>query len=322
VRRVALALVAVIALAAPGSAGAHLRSSRVAVDYRATVAPPPAGVGARVYEADLAVGLTARPGHTVIVLGYLGEPFLRLGRDGVFANDASPTAAGSGLVSRLRPGRTHWTLHSRRPTAIWHDTRVRRARHWSIPLVVDGRRTALRGTLVHVAAPSAVPWVAVGLVFALLTAAFLVRRPQLLLRTVAAWVGMVAALAILVTAIGLSASSTASTGTWIESGNEGVLALVGLGFMLRGSRDARALAGGLVGMLAVAAATTRLPVLLHGIVLSALPGQLARAVVVLALSAGAAAAILGVVVFFDVIEHYDERLELGGSIETGRSNSR
>jgi hypothetical protein len=47
-------------------------------------------------------------------------------------------------------------------------------------------------------------------------------------------------------------------------------------------------------------------VLLHGIVHSALPGQAARLGVALALAAGAAAAILGVVVFFDVLEHYEE----------------
>jgi len=45
-------------------------------------------------------------------------------------------------------------------------------------------------------------------------------------------------------------------------------------------------------------------------VLSALPGQAARLAVVLAISAGAAAATLGVVVFFDVIERYEEPPEL------------
>ena len=164
------------------------------------------------------------------------------------------------------------------------------------------------------------PWLAIGLAFAFLTAALLVRRRPGPLRTATIWLGAVAAAATLVTAVGLAAASTASEGTWVESANEIVLALVGLGFLLRGSRDSRALAGGLVGMLAVAAGATSVPVLLHGIVLSALSGQLARTAVVIALSAGAAAAILGVVVFFDVLEHYDEPLT-GGLIDTGRSNS-
>jgi hypothetical protein len=47
-------------------------------------------------------------------------------------------------------------------------------------------------------------------------------------------------------------------------------------------------------------------VFLHGIVLSALPGELARLSVAIAIGAGAAAAILGLVVFFDVLEHYEE----------------
>ncbi len=324
-RRVALALVAGVALAVPGPAAAHLRTSRVAVDYRAAVAslraPVAGAVRARIYPADLAIGLTALGGHRVIVLGYLGEPFLRLGSSGVYVNEASATAAGTGLV-RLHPGATHWVLRESKPAAIWHDARVRHAvqGRWSIPLVVDGRQARLDGTIRRVGRPSVVPWLAIGLAFELLTAAFLVRRRQSLLRTATIWLGAVAALATLVTAIGLAAASTASEGTWVESGNEIVLALVALGFLLRGSRDSRALAGGLVGLLAVAAGATRLPVLLHGIVLSALPGQLARTVVVLALSAGAAAAILGVVVFFDVLERYDEPLT-GGLIDTGRSNS-
>ena len=44
----------------------------------------------------------------------------------------------------------------------------------------------------------------------------------------------------------------------------------------------------------------------HGLVLSALPGELARLAVAVAIGSGAAAAILGVVVFFDVLEHYEE----------------
>ena len=46
--------------------------------------------------------------------------------------------------------------------------------------------------------------------------------------------------------------------------------------------------------------------LLHGIVLSALPGDIARAAVVLGISAGAAAVICGLVVFVDVLAHYEE----------------
>jgi hypothetical protein len=310
-------LVAGLALAAPGTAGAHLRTSRAAVDYRATVSqlgPPLAGaVAVRVYRADLALGLTALGGHRVVVLGYLGEPFLRLGSSGVSVNAASPTAAGARLTPpHRRSGHPVWRLRSRRPSVIWHDARVRglpsgvTARRWAVPLLVDGRRTRLEGTIQRVDAPSAWPWLALGALFAAVTGALLALRPQQLLRTACAGLGAVAAAATLTSAIGFALASTASEGTWIEGANEAVFALVGAAFIVRGSRDAKAFAGGLLGLLGLAAGLTKLPVLLHGIVLSALPGELARLAVVLAIGAGAAAAILGVVVFFDVLEHYEE----------------
>ena len=81
---------------------------------------------------------------------------------------------------------------------------------------------------------------------------------------------------------------------------------MGAVFLVRGSSNAKALAGGFLGLLGLAAGLTKLPVLLHGIALSALPGGLARLAVATAIAAGAAAATLGIVVFFDVLEHYEE----------------
>jgi len=269
------------------------------------------------------VGLTALGGHHVVVRGYFGEPFLRLGPDGFFVNEASATAAGTGLAQTLRRGAAHWALRSPKRAAIWHDARVRRAAQgrWSIPVVVDDRQARLEGTIRRVRRPSVVPWLAIGVAFALLTAVFLVRRPQGLLPHRHGLAGC--------RRRGRDPRDRDRARRLVDR-FRGHLGRVrqrdrpgrspALGFLLRGSRDARALAGGLVGMLAVAAGATRLPVLLHGIALSALPGQVARTAVVLAISAGAAAAILGVVVFFDVLEHYDEPLT-GGLIDTGRSNS-
>jgi len=88
----------------------------------------------------------------------------------------------------------------------------------------------------------------------------------------------------------------------VEGGNELVFALVGLAVLVRGSDDARAVAGGALGLLGLAVGLGKLPVLLHGIVLSALPGALARLAVVLAIWAGAAATALGLAVFFGLME--------------------
>ena len=305
-----LVVVALIALAAPATAGAHLRTSRAAVDYRATVSSVPGAVRARVYQADLALGLTLLGRHQVVVLGYLGEPFLRLEADGAFVNAASPTAAGARLTPpHPRSSRPLWHLRSRRPSVIWHDARVRGLRssgRWSLPLVVDGQHTRLEGTIQRVDAPSAWPWLVLGGAFAAATGLLLARRRQRTLRTATAALGSIAAGATLVSAIGFAVAATASEGTWVEGANETAVALVGAAFIVLGSRDAKAFAGGILGLLGVAAGLTKLPVLLHGIVLSALPGELVRLAVVLAIGAGAAAAILGVVVFFDVLEHYEE----------------
>lgn len=309
-RRLLLVTMA-IALAAPGTAAAHLRTSRAAVDYRATVLPPRAPVSVRIYRADLALSLTLLGRHRVVVLGYLGEPFLRLGPDGVFVNASSPTAAGAKLAGpHPRTSAPLWQLHSRKSSVIWHDARVRGLPSgltqggWKIPLRVDGHRTPLEGTIQRVDAPARWPWLTIGLVFAV--AAVLALRRRRLLRSASAALGALAGVAAVVSAIGFAVASTASQGTWIEGANEAAFALVGAVFLVRGPSDARALAGGLLGLLGLAAGLTKLPVLLHGIVLSALPGGLARLAVTVAIAAGAAAAVLGVVVFFDVLEHYEE----------------
>jgi hypothetical protein len=299
-----------VALGAPGTAGAHLSTSRSAVDFRASVSHQPReAVDVRIYRSDLALALTARPGHSVVVLGYLGEPFLRVGRRGVFVNGASPTAAGTGLASERGQG---WRLLSHRQTVIWHDARLRglpsghKRGSWRVPLVVDGRRMHLSGEIVRVPRPSVVPWIALGLLFAGIGAVLLAVRRMQLLRLGTASLGALAAAATLATAIGFAAASTASTGTWIESANEIAFLVVVGAFLVRGTRDTKALAGGTLGLIALAVALTKLPVLLHGIVLSALPAQAARLAEVVALAAGSVAAILGVVVFFDVLEHYEE----------------
>jgi hypothetical protein len=315
-----LAAIAVFStLAAPSPAEAHLRSSRVAVDFRARVSPlrpPLAGaVELRVYESDLALGLTIDKGHKAVVLGYLGEPLLRIGPQGLEVNAASTTAAGTGLLKGMRRSSRagpDWRLQSDKRSVVWHDARVRGlpsgAKHgrWALPLEVDGRHGQAEGEIWHVPAPSPWPWLALGVALAAVPALLLAVGRKPLLRPAAACLGVVAAGATLATAAGLAAASSSSQGAWIEGANEAVFALVGLAFVARGSADARALAGGALGLLGVSVGLSKLPILLHGVVFSALPVVAARAAVVLAISAGAAATVIGLVVFFDVLEHYEE----------------
>ncbi|HET8605889.1 MAG TPA: hypothetical protein VFL66_02560 [Gaiellaceae bacterium] len=59
-----------------------------------------AAFSVRVLPSDRALALSVRPGHSVVVLGYLGEPFLRVDRRGVAVNAASPTAVLPGAAAR------------------------------------------------------------------------------------------------------------------------------------------------------------------------------------------------------------------------------
>ncbi len=93
-----------VALLAPAAAGAHLRTGTVAVGYGASVRTPSRTAGAAytvgVYQSDRALHLTVSRGHTVVVIGYLGEPLLRIGPAGVAVNLRSPTAAAAGLLPK------------------------------------------------------------------------------------------------------------------------------------------------------------------------------------------------------------------------------
>jgi hypothetical protein len=290
-----LLLTALAALAAPAPAAAHIRTGSVAVDYRVRVFPTRLPLSAHVYFGDHAVRLSVRPGHSVTVLGYGGEPFLRIDASGVTVL-SSPTAAALGLEPRHTSGRSF----------VWHDARVRglptgidRGR-WTIPLLVDGGRARLAGELFRVDAPPVWPWLVFGLPFVAVTLLAFLRRRVLERSAVA--LGALAGAATLVAAAAFAFASNASEGRWVEAGNEAVFALVGLAVIVRGSRDARVIAAGALGLLALAAAATKVPVFLHGVVLSAFPTTPARAVVALTIWIGAAATALGLVLFAELLE--------------------
>jgi hypothetical protein len=294
----AVAAAGLAALAAPAPAGAHLRSGTVAVGLRATVAalPPPlrAALSVRVLASDRALSLTVRPGHAVVVLGYLGKPFLRLDGRGVAANASAPTAVAVGLVPRGAP--PGWRL---RPgdSAVWHDARVQgvpgaaRRAAWSVPLVVDGRRAALRGTIRRLARPSPWPWALLAGLVALAAAA-VARRAARPGRAALAF-GAVAGGAAVLTAIVFALDAYASPGTWIAGADEVVFAAAGFAALKLGTSRVRLAAVVWLGLLATAVGASKGPVYLDADVLAAVPGVVARLLVTVALAAGVAAAVLG-----------------------------
>jgi hypothetical protein len=289
------AVVAVFVL--PGSAGAHIRTGTIAVDYRVTVDRVPPGASARVYPGDRSLRLAVAPGHTVTVRGYLGEPFLRFAPSGTVVVRASPTAAAA--KARVS-GRS----------VVWHDARVRGTRpgRWAVPLVVDGRRAVLGGTIERASRPAVWPWLVLGIPFVAASALLLRRRRLRDLELAGLVLGTLVAAAIVVAAAGFALDPNATEGRWVEAANEVVFAGVGIVVVARGSPQTRVLAAGALGLLGLAVGVSKIPVFAHGIVLAALPDDVVRAAVALMLWASAAAVAIGAAVFVEALD--DEAAQL------------
>jgi hypothetical protein len=304
--RASLVLVAVAAvaiLANPAAADAHLRTGTVAVDYRATVlTPDTSAYAARIYQSDRGLSLTLKPGHVVVVLGYLGEPMFRLDASGLWVNAASPTAVVAGLLTkgqRSDASTPRWRLERGRDSAVWHDTRLKGLPPgldhgaWSVPLIVDGRRRLLEGYLTRFPAPSLLLWLG-GLASLLGAGASpLLLRQRELVRAGAIGCAFTAAAASVLIALVFALDTYASAGTWIEGLDEIAFLAVGLGVLLRGPENLHVGAAIGTGLVAMAVGLSKGAIFIHPIVLAILPGTVTRLLAVAAIGAGLAAAVLG-----------------------------
>lgn len=176
--RIAL-LLALLALVAPASASAHAGQTG-GTDYRSTVTSTPGGMHARMVGGDDRLEVVRTTAREVIVLGYGGEPYVRLDARGVWENrnspavalndtrHAEPTGGAGGPPRWVRIGggdsivfhdhRAHW-MGSQPPAAVRADPRRSRVLYdWSVPVRVDGRDAAIRGDLAWVAPPATWLW--------------------------------------------------------------------------------------------------------------------------------------------------------------------
>ncbi|WP_428961643.1 hypothetical protein [Micromonospora fluostatini] len=195
--RTVLVLAGVLAGTVAGAvpAGAHGADAPAGTDYRTEVTgvfPARPGVTVRAIEAGARLELTNHGDRPVEVMGYSGEPYLRVGPDGAFENVRSPatylnrTIAGGGVLPpEADPAaQPQWRLVDRAPTVRWHDRRTlwreagpppevraapdreHRVRDWAVPLR-DGdgaggpaatEPVEIRGTLDWVPPPDPYPW--------------------------------------------------------------------------------------------------------------------------------------------------------------------
>jgi hypothetical protein len=294
--------VALILLAAPAAASAHLRSGTVAVDDRVHVQTADATAYAlNVLESDRALSLTVKPGHTVTVIGYVGEPMARLDRAGLSINAASPTAAVAGLVAkrdRVAATAPRWRLERGKHSVVWHDGRVQSLPAglsegaWAVPVIVDGRHTQLRGTLQRVAKPPLWPWLLVVAGAVALAVVASLRGNHDAARRAAVALALVAAGASVVLAAAFSFDVYASPGTWIASFDELFFLAIGAWFLIWGAPRWQLPAAIGVGLLTTAIGVSKGAIFFHPIVLALLPGSVTRLTVTIAIGAGLAAAIV------------------------------
>ena len=306
-RRSALLAVA-LALVAPATASAHT-GGRIATDFEARViglTPHAPGVRARVLGGDLKLELTVSGGHEVVVLGLEGEPFLRFSADGVAANAASPTAWSTGVIGSSDAVKSAsgpaWRRVSSGHTYAWHESRLRprpsvpggsatprRVAQWSIPLLIDGRRTRLDGWEWYASGPPAWPWLA-ALLLPLAAAIAAVRYGRRRLhRRLAAVLVPVAVGAWLAGWIGILVHGGASTLVLaLAAVYAAVTILLVAAALAAASGNARMAVAGIVGALAAVFTLPEIEAFSRGFVLSALPATAARAAAIVSFTAGLA----------------------------------
>ncbi|MCU1387421.1 MAG: hypothetical protein JWL72_759 [Ilumatobacteraceae bacterium] len=290
------------ALAPAGAALAHNGTGGNSSDYRIQITGydgDPSGIVLRIVELGNRLELHRTTASSVLVLGYEGEPYLRLDSNGVAENVNSPAhflnldrfASTNPPATASATATPHWTQVASGSTIRWHDHRA----HWMsttpradvlaapdvervifpenhIDLVVDGRPVTALVRVTWLPPPHRYVWLGAASLFGLCVAAIFVLVPGTdRFLAVGAVAGTVAAL------LGQGASPTRA----VLGGVVIVAALVAL-VIRRPIMSAVAAAGGL------ALAATRLEVFEHDLLAGWMPavGQRIAADVAIALCLG------------------------------------
>jgi hypothetical protein len=308
VRRAALALAAgVLAAAAlPSTASAHVgRVAPAATDYLARISNPPPGLEARIVDGDQALWMRASPALTVVVLGLRGEPYLRFTSAGVAVNTNSatwylnrvhPLVVPRGLTRSTPP---RWHVLTTRHWWTWHDGRLHAAilaahpsgnayvGRWVVPLVIDGRTTAIRGGLWQ-SAPASLLWFWPILLAVACLPALLRLREARLEAPVGAGLALVALVSSTVARLGRELYGRPTVSSWqlVLVASTGLIAIALA--VLYSRRDWRTIGGLVIGVAAAYQGLALVSTLRDGWVLAAIPGWLERTTTAVSLASGVA----------------------------------
>jgi hypothetical protein len=298
-RIVPSALIAFVAF--PSAAPAHGPVSPVASSYLARVRGVPPGLDAKVVDGDQRMWLQVAGTKTVLVLDYQGAPYLRFTASGVSVNRRSAMYYLNHTPAELPPaglGRTTpaaWQGVGREHVYLWHDGRLHALASvateagasfvgtWKIPVVVDGRPSAVSGGLWHASDPSIVWFWPILVVLLCVVAAVRVRSPPLD-RLLARSLGLGVVVGIGVGGIGRELYGRPGVGAFQQFVIAALILFLAWGLY-------SAVRGGFFALLVIAFVSLWIggllvPTLLHGFVLTAVPAFWSRAAAVACLSCG------------------------------------
>lgn len=196
--RFAAAAAAIVAaeLATATPASAHTIGGVQATNYESQVvglSPPTPGVKVRLLDLGRRIQLTNTGSNELVVVGYAGEAYLRIGPAGVYQNIHSPAVyqnrplppgvTASTLPAIAQPAAApQWQKISSGHSATWRDRRTRwegppppavaanpglvtAVAGWAIPLRQGAVTIHLVGRIVWLPAPALLPWLGLAVAF-------------------------------------------------------------------------------------------------------------------------------------------------------------
>jgi deferrochelatase/peroxidase EfeB len=213
--RLATLVGAFVLLSPAAPAQAHDVGGVGATNFQTTVSalsPAVDGVSLAVIENGSRLELRNATATEVVISGYGGEPYARVGPGGVYLNDNSPatylnasrfstTPVPEGVdgtkspqwrqvetepVFRWHDHRIHWMLSTLPPSVAADPSVARQISSWTVNLSYGGAPLSVTGTLRWVPGPNPYPWFALGILIAAgLAVAPLLARPHRMLAAAA-----------------------------------------------------------------------------------------------------------------------------------------
>jgi hypothetical protein len=285
----------------PSTAAAHGPVAPIASSYLARVKSAPAGLKATVIDGDQRLWLRVTPGEAIVVLDYQGAPYLRFLASGVSVNrhsamyylNQTPSRTPPSNLSRSTP--PQWKRVSGTHDYVWHDGRLHALASvatssgatfigtWRIPIVADGRPSAISGGLWHGAHPSIVWFWPIAVTLLCVAAAVRVRSPSLD-QLLARGLGVAALAGIGVGGIGRELYGRPTVGAFQVVMIAALIAFIAWGLWAVSGRGFFPLL--VTAFVALWIGGLLVPALLHGYVLTAVPAFWSRLAGVVCLSCG------------------------------------